>query len=113
MTLVVFLASAQLCFNNQCYPVLVGKDTPTGVFPLHRRYVQTGGYGGDVMQFAETSSDVLAIHRVWLGRPAEHRAQRLASGDKSQRRLVTHGCINVDSAVYDRIVDADTLRIQP
>ena len=77
------------------------------------RYVQANGYGGDVLQFAETSSDILAIHRVWLGRPAEHRAERLASGDVLQRRSVTHGCINVDPAVYEQIVDADALTIEP
>lgn len=113
MTLVVFLATAQLCFGVHCYPVLVGDDTPTGQFALHRRYVQANGYGGDVLQFDETSSDIMAIHRVWLGRPAEHRAERLASGDVLQRRSVTHGCINVDPAVYEQIVGADTLTINP
>jgi hypothetical protein len=113
MNLVVLLSSAQLCFAGQCYPALVGADTPTGTFALHRRYVQATGYGGDVLQFAETRTDIMAIHRVWLGRPAERRAERLARGDASQRRFVTRGCINIEPAVYERIVDADTLTIEP
>jgi hypothetical protein len=107
------LASALLCFDNHCYPVLIGKDTPTGQFALHRRYVQADGYGGDVLQFFETPTEIYAIHRVWLGRPAEHRAERLSLGDASQRRFITGGCINVDPSVYERIVEADTVTIEP
>ena len=112
MTIIVYLASALLCTAGQCYPALVGNDTPTGTFPLVRRYVAARGYGGDVMQFAETDRDLLAIHRVWLGNPLEHRAERLASADPAMRRTVTHGCINVMSEVYERIVAADTLEIR-
>ena len=113
MTLVVFLASALLCTPERCYPALVGRDTPIGHFSIVRRYVQAKGYGGDVLQFATIDSDVVAIHRVWLGRPAEHRLQRLASGDPEQRRLVTHGCINVMPAVYEQLATADALDITP
>ncbi len=112
MTLVVHLAAALLCTAGQCYPALVGPDTPVGTFPLVRRFVRTPGYGGDVLQYAETSRDLFAIHRVWLGKPAERRAERLASPDPAQRRLVTHGCINVMPDVYAAIVDADTLEIR-
>lgn len=112
MTVVVYLASALLCVAGQCFPALVGSDTPVGTFPLVRRYVQTPGYGGDIMQFAEDSRAVMAIHRVWLGRPGEHRAERLASADPAVRRMVTHGCINVAPDVYDRIVTADRLDVR-
>ncbi len=111
MTVVVHLAAALLCTAGQCYPALVGPDTPTGTFPLVRRFVAAAGYGGDVLQYAETDRDLLAIHRVWLGRPAERRAERLAASDPAQRRRVTHGCINVMPDVYDRLVAADTLEI--
>lgn len=112
MTVVVYLASALLCTAGQCYPALVGTDTPTGRFHLIRRFVQTPGYGGDVLQYAETDRDLLAIHRVWLGSPREHRAERLASGDPAQRRTITHGCINVTPDVYEAIVTAETLEIR-
>ncbi|MEI6418509.1 MAG: hypothetical protein WCO82_05525 [Sphingomonadales bacterium] len=112
MTIVVFLASAMLCIGNQCYPALVGKDTPIGQYPLNRRYVQASGYGGDVMQFADTPGGILAIHRVWLGRPKEQRMQRLASGDPGQRRFVTNGCINVMPDVYEALVKADTVEVR-
>ena len=112
MTIVVYLASALLCIGGHCYPALIGNDTPTGNFPLVRRYVTAIGYGGDVMQYAETDRDLLAIHRVWLGNPREHRAERLASADPAQRRAVTHGCINVMPEVYEQIVAANTLEIR-
>ena len=113
MTLVVFLASAFLCSPDHCYPSLLGRDTPVGHFPLVRRFVQAEGYGGDVLQFAATDSDVLAIHRVWLGCPAERRAERLAGGDASERRFVTDGCINVMPEVYALLLTADTLDVVP
>lgn len=112
MTVVVFLASAMLCIGNQCYPALVGKDTPVGEYPLIRRFVQASGYGGDVMQFAEAPDGIMAIHRVWLRRPAERRLQRLASNDPSQRRAVTSGCINVMPEVYEALVTADHLEVR-
>ena len=113
MTLVVFLASALMCTSDRCYPALVGQDTPIGRFALHRRLVQTDGYGGEVLQFAETAKEVYAVHRVWLGRPKERRAERLAQGDASQRRFVTNGCINVAPDVYERVAAADSIEIRP
>ncbi len=112
MTIIVYLAGALLCTAGQCYPALVGDDTPTGTFPLVRRYVAARGYGGDVMQFAETEHDLFAIHRVWLGNPREHRAERLASADPEQRKAATHGCINVMPDVYEKIITADTIEIR-
>ncbi len=113
MTLVVYLASALLCSGGHCYPVLVGRDTPTGRFTLHRRYVRAAGYGGDVLQFLETPTEIFAIHRLWLGRPSEHRAERLASDNVASRRGVTGGCINVAPEIYEQLVDAETLTIEP
>lgn len=111
MTIVVYLASALLCISAKCYPALVGPDTPVGIFPLARRYVQTKGYGGDVLQFAEDDRYVWAIHRVWLGRPAEHRLERLQGSDPERRKMVTHGCINVMPDVYERLLAADNVEI--
>ena len=113
MTVTVFLAGALLCVGGQCYPALVGPDTPLGTFRLQHRRVRTPGYGGDVMVFAETPAFAMAIHRVWLGRPKERRLRRLTAGNPADRRFITHGCINVLPNVYDRIVTADTLEVRP
>ena len=113
MTVTIFLASALICIADQCHPALVGRATPVGSFPLVQRFVQARGYGGDVLQFADTPTGLLAIHRVWLGRPAQRRAQRLASGDAGQRRDVTDGCVNVMPAVYEAILGASEIEIRP
>ncbi len=113
MMLTLYLGAALLCTPAQCYPALVGRDTPIGRFAVIRRYVQAAGYGGDVLQFAETDQDLLAIHRVWLGKPRERRAERLASADVAQRRNITNGCVNVMPDVYDRLTSAKTLEIRP
>ncbi len=100
----VDIAAAIICFASQCYPALIGSDTPRGEFTLTQRYVLSPGYGGDVMQFKEGTDVVYAVHRVWLGNPKERRLERLASPDPKQRK-VTRGCVNVSNEVYDMIVN--------
>jgi hypothetical protein len=102
---VVKLGLATICFLNQCYPALVGKTTPPGDYTLSHRIVVSPGYGGDVLTFREDAADLFAIHRIWMGAPSEHRAERLASAEPARRRDVTGGCINVAAATYDRLVD--------
>ncbi len=102
---VVNLALATICFLGQCYPALVGKDTPRGEFTLVQRLTESPGYGGDVLQFLETNDSVFAVHRVWLLRPSQRRAERLTSGDVKQRTFITNGCINIDPAVYKSLVE--------
>ena len=89
---------------EECHPILVGQNTPKGEFILNKRITESIGYGGDVLQFKETSDGVFAIHRVYLLNPKEHRAERLRSNDPANRKI-TFGCINVDSAVYNQLVD--------
>ena len=70
--------------------------------------------GGDVLQFHDTGSEVYAVHRVWLLRPAQRRAERLTGTDPAQR-LITSGCINVSNEVYEKLkkcCGAATLIIQ-
>lgn len=112
MLAVLSLSAAMICFAGTCSPVLVGKETPRGTFPLVQRFVQSPGYGGDVLQFHETARDVFAVHRVWLERPSERRAERLASPDAALRRGVTGGCVNVAPAVYEALKGASHIRIQ-
>ena len=107
---VVDILLATICFTAQpggtaeCHPVLIGADTPRGEFVINQRLTQTAGYGGDVLQFKEDASGVYAIHRVYLLNPKERRAERLRAADPAQRRI-TRGCINVDPAVYSRLLD--------
>lgn len=110
MSVIVSIALATVCFTyrdkEECHPVLLGKggSTPRGEYVLRKRITDSPGYGGDVLQFHETSDEVYAIHRIWLLAPKQNRRERL----KSQRvtdRYISAGCINVDPAVYDKLVD--------
>lgn len=111
---VVDILLATICFTTQpggteeCHPVLVGADTPRGTYVLNQRLTKSPGYGGDVLQFSEDRSGVFAIHRVYLLNPKEKRAERLRSPDPRMRQI-THGCINVDPVVYERLVNCCSL----
>ena len=102
--IVVDLMLATICWAGQCYPALTGPATPRGEFQLVQRLTESPGYGGDVLQFHETDTSVMAIHRVWILNPAEHRVSRLNSGDPARRRSITNGCINVSPEVYEKLV---------
>lgn len=100
---IVDLTLAVICFLGQCHNALVGPDTPVGTFPIVHATTDLPGYGGDVLVFKEDSKYVYAIHRVWLLKPSQRRAQRLASNNVSQRVTITNGCINVDPEVYEQL----------
>jgi hypothetical protein len=104
----VSLLLATICFSmgvtETCHPVLVGKDTPIGTFPLVQRYTDDVGYGGDVLQFTETPTLVYAIHRTWTQNYKQHRETRLKSHNPKDR-VITMGCINVDPLVYAQLVE--------
>jgi hypothetical protein len=82
-----------------------GRDrtTPAGRF--------VGGYGPSIdagrVLWVDYESAV-SIHPLATGVPGERRAERLASPTPDDNR-VTHGCINVSPAFYERIV-APTFR---
>jgi len=77
-----------------------GRDrtTPAGRF--------VGGYGPSIdagrVLWVDYDSAV-SIHPTPPGTPAEKRAERLASPTPDDNR-VTHGCINVSSEFYERVV---------
>jgi len=101
MSLTLFLSKALLCVASQCWPVLVGKDTPPpGIYPVVQRLTEDPGYGGDVLQFHEDSKTVYAIHRLWTLNPKEKRAARLADPNP-KNRIITNGCVNIDPLVYN------------
>jgi hypothetical protein len=112
---VVNLTMATMCFLGQCHPVLVGSETPTGVFSFQHARIRAPGYGGDVLVYDIHKDGVpLSVHRVYLGNPRERRAERLRHPNPAARIAVTNGCINVAPEVYDALVDCcrtGTLRI--
>jgi hypothetical protein len=101
----LFVAKALICFAGTCQPALIGDNTIPGEYTIQRRYVQSEGYGGDVLQYHEDEKIVYAIHRVWLGNPEQRRQERLESGSVDERRGVTKGCINVTPEVYQQLLD--------
>lgn len=101
----VFLAKALICFSGVCHPALVGDRTPTGEFQMARRHVLSDGYGGDVLQFKVTDTEAFSIHRVWTKVPSQRRRERLASSNPEMRKSISDGCINVDEAVYDKLLE--------
>lgn len=103
MDVVVHIGVALLCFAQQCHPVLIGKDTPMGEYTLNQRLVSDPLYGGSVMQFKDDGLEIYAIHRVWLGKPKEHRAERIKSINPKDR-IITNGCINVEDSVYNELI---------
>jgi len=110
MSVIVSIALATICFTYQdkeeCHPVLLGKKTPTpvGEYIVRKRITTDPGYGGDVLQFHETPTEVYAIHRTWLMNPKQKRAERLKSENVSDR-FITNGCINVDPVIYEKLLD--------
>ena len=98
---VVFLAKALICFSGQCFPALVGPDTPTGDFQMHQLYTEQPGYGGDVLVFKEDSEQWFAVHRTYTLDRARKRSELY--GQDSRVRHITKGCINVEPAVYEML----------
>lgn len=98
--IVVDLLLATICFGTPqvCHPVLIGRETPKGTYNLTLRITTQPGYGGDVIQFHESSDYVYAIHRVWTLNPKQNRLSRI-NGSISGR-TITGGCINVMPGIY-------------
>lgn len=73
------------------------RTTPAG------RFQATLGHDleQDVLWIDYDSS--LSLHRVIVGNPKDHRAQRLASPSHLDNRI-SYGCINVPAAFYDKVL---------
>ncbi|RJF92144.1 murein L,D-transpeptidase [Noviherbaspirillum saxi] len=102
---VVNLALASICFAGNCFPALVGDNTPAGTFSLSHQQIPDPGYGGDILVYKENRRYLWAIHRVYTLNPAERRMERLKSAQADARRSITNGCINVMPDVYQKLVD--------
>jgi hypothetical protein len=100
MIVTVKKSLAVICFLGQCYPALVGEDTPTGSFSLNKRMVLSDGYDGNVLQFHSEGSKIFAIHRPYKNDKIDR--QKLLFTLFSNR-YITKGCINVDETVYAKL----------
>jgi hypothetical protein len=69
------------------------KVTPAGRYTVSRSHDDDYGTVLDINEIHGTDWGI-AIHRVYLGTPSEHREQRIESPDE-QARHITFGCINV------------------
>lgn len=104
MDIIVHLGAAILCISQQCFPVLIGKDTPAGEYKLIKRIVADPMYKYSVLQFKETETEVYAIHIIWNGRPKERRDLRIKSKNIKDR-IITGGCINVETDLYNSLLN--------
>ncbi len=94
----VFITTALVCFLGECFPALVGADTPRGEFILQLQARHERMFGGDIIVFKEDRTSVWAIHRAHN----DHRRKMLGG---AQRTGVTGGCVNVSADVYTRLRD--------
>ncbi len=69
---------------------------------MAQRITSQPGYGGDVLQFKETTKAWYAVHRTWTLSPKQRREERLKDSDPKQR-VITNGCINIDPKVYEQL----------
>lgn len=104
MSVTVDLAAAVICFAANCYPALVGADTPKGEFELKQYSTTLEGYGGDLLVFKLEGNEVFAVHRV-LDIPGQQRIARLHSPYQKHRASITGGCVNVSPEVYEALVE--------
>jgi hypothetical protein len=104
MTVVVDIALAIICFASDCYPALVGNDTPVGEFEITHYSTSEPGYGGDILLFHREQNNLFAVHRV-IDVPGQQRFARIKSPYAKHRLTVTAGCVNVEPEVYEKLVD--------
>jgi hypothetical protein len=85
------------------------KITPAGRYTVSVGFDPHYGQTLDVNEIEGTDWDI-AIHRVWLGAPAEHRDIRLRTA-RDDDKHITYGCIDVDQAtmlgLLDRVPNED------
>lgn len=78
------------------------KVTPAGRFTVSSGFDPAYGETLDVNEIQGKDWDI-AIHRVWLGAPAEHRDVRLRT-PTGQDKHITYGCIDVEGGTMSQIL---------
>ncbi|MEM2159432.1 MAG: hypothetical protein QXN55_00570 [Candidatus Nitrosotenuis sp.] len=72
--------------------------TPAGTFVIEKAY--STKMHEPIIMFIHGKKQVVAIHPLYLGKPGEKRAERLASESVEDNR-VTNGCINVSADFFN------------
>jgi hypothetical protein len=80
------------------------KVTPAGRFTITRGHDRRLGELFDVNEL-QGRDWTIAIHRVWLGKPAERREARLRS-EMEQDKHITNGCIDVEPSTISQLLRA-------
>jgi hypothetical protein len=78
------------------------KVTPAGRFTVSSGFDPAYGETLDVNEIKGKDWDI-AIHRVWLGAPAEHRDARLRT-PTGEDKHITYGCIDVEGRTMAQIL---------
>ncbi len=79
------------------------KVTPAGRYTVSVGFDPHYGQTLDVNEVQGTDWDI-AIHKVWLGAPAEHRDLRLRTASYDDKHI-TYGCIDVDGPTMQGLLD--------
>ncbi len=79
------------------------QSNPAGRYTVSVGYDNAYGEILDVNEIQGSDWDI-AIHKVWLGAPAEHRDARLRSAS-DQDKHITYGCIDVDGPTMQGLLD--------
>jgi hypothetical protein len=113
-TATVNTLKSELCLPTEtgkdCFPVLIGDDTPKGTFKLDIYKTSKKGYGGEILGFHKDGKDIYAVHRVWNGNPTEKRERRIKSNNIADR-LITNGCINIGEDGYNVVRNMLVLQV--
>ena len=93
--------------------MLVGPDVPMSAIPVHKRITPAGRYPSRLVidNHGKTvllidGPNLITMHIVAKGTPAQRRAERLASSTPDDNR-VSFGCINVPPAFFTTVLDPD------
>ena len=79
------------------------KITPAGRYTVSIGYDNSYGETLDVNEVQGKDWDI-AIHRVWLGAPSEHRDVRLRTPSFADKHI-TYGCIDVDGPTMSQLLE--------
>jgi hypothetical protein len=93
--------------------VLVSPDAPMSAIPVQKRITPAGRYPSRLVidnhkktVLLVDGPNLITMHVVVKGTPAQRRAERLASAGSDDNR-VSYGCINVPPAFFATVVDPD------